>query len=183
VLELIQGGELFERIQKKDHYSERDARVIMSQLASAMAAAHLRNICHRDLKPENILLASKTDDTSLKIADLGFAKILKGKNQMLSTPCGTPGYVAPEVICEAPSYTVACDVWSLGVILFILLCGCVAFCGHARAAAAPSRPAARKAFAHAHAPPPPLTITQRAPSLPPRAQLPALYGGGPAAVV
>jgi calcium/calmodulin-dependent protein kinase I len=123
VLELIEGGELFERIQKKDHYSERDARLIMQQLASAMAVAHMRNICHRDLKPENILLASKTDDTSLKVADLGFAKVLKGKNQLLSTPCGTPGYVAPEVIAGNPSYTVACDVWSLGVILFILLCG------------------------------------------------------------
>ena len=126
MLELIEGGELFERIQKKDHYTERDARVIMKQMASAIATAHLRGICHRDLKPENVLLASKTDDTSLKIADLGFAKVLKGKNQMLSTPCGTPGYVAPEVIAASPSYTVACDVWSLGVILFILLCGCVA---------------------------------------------------------
>jgi serine/threonine protein kinase len=77
---------------------------------------------HRDLKPENILLASKEDDTSVKIADLGFAKVLQGMNQMMHTACGTPGYVAPEVISNKP-YTAACDVWSLGVIFFILLCG------------------------------------------------------------
>ena len=166
VLELIEGGELFERIQKKDHYTERDARIIMRQMASAIATAHYRGICHRDLKPENVLLASRTDDTSLKIADLGFAKVVKGKNQLLTTPCGTPGYVAPEVISGNPSYTVACDVWSLGVILFILLCGCG---GAARAPANSVR---------ARPDPPPLPPLP--PSAPPRihtrarAQLPPL---------
>jgi serine/threonine protein kinase len=174
VLELIEGGELFERIQKKDHYSERDARIIMSQLASAMACAHMRNICHRDLKPENILLASKTDDTSLKIADLGFAKVLKGKNQLLSTPCGTPGYVAPEVIANGtPSYTVACDVWSLGVILFILLCGCAPL--HPQ----PPPPSVSPPFPAPFHGPPLLTPLLRPPPLPTPSQLPALYGRGP----
>ncbi len=104
----------------------------MKQLASAIAAAHAAGVVHRDLKPENILLASPTDDTSLKIADLGFAKIAQGKNMMLTTPCGTPGYVAPEVISGKP-YAAGCDVWSLGVILYILLVGCVCWrAGRAR---------------------------------------------------
>jgi calcium/calmodulin-dependent protein kinase I len=122
VLELIEGGELFDRICKKDHYTERDARVVMHQLASAIATAHMRGVCHRDLKPENILLASQRDDTTIKIADLGFAKVTHGKNDLLTTPCGTPGYVAPEVISGKP-YNASCDVWSLGVILYILLVG------------------------------------------------------------
>jgi len=124
VLELIEGGELFDRISEKDHYTERDARLVMKQLASGIAAAHMRNIVHRDLKPENILLISRKDDSTLKIADLGFAKITYNKNAVMQTPCGTPGYVAPEVISGRP-YTCACDVWSLGVILYILLVGCV----------------------------------------------------------
>ena len=113
---------MFDRISAKDHYTERDARLVMHQLASGIACAHLRNIVHRDLKPENILLVSKKDDSLLKIADLGFAKIIYNRNTPLVTPCGTPGYVAPEVISGRP-YTNACDVWSLGVILYILLVG------------------------------------------------------------
>ena len=124
VLELIEGGELFDRIVKKDHYSERDARVVMKQMAAAMTAAHAVGVVHRDLKPENILLASKSDDTSIKVADLGFAKIAQGKNTFMTTPCGTPAYVAPEVISGKP-YTASCDVWSLGCILYHLLVGCV----------------------------------------------------------
>jgi serine/threonine protein kinase len=172
VLELIEGGELFDRIQKKDHYTERDARVIMTQLANAMACAHMRNICHRDLKPENILLASKTDDTSLKVADLGFAKVLKGKNQLLSTPCGTPGYVAPEVIAQGtPSYTVACDVWSMGVILFILLCGCV----WAPRGGPPRAPRAAPLRAYPH-PSPPHQAPAQLPALCKRRPGPAVQG-------
>ncbi len=172
MLELIEGGELFDRIQKKDHYTERDARVIMTQLANAMACAHMRNICHRDLKPENILLASKTDDTSLKVADLGFAKVLKGKNQLLSTPCGTPGYVAPEVIAQGtPSYTVACDVWSMGVILFILLCGCV----WAPRGGPPRAPRAAPLRAYPH-PSPPHQAPAQLPALCKRRPGPAVQG-------
>jgi serine/threonine protein kinase len=124
VLELVTGGELFDRICQKSHYSEREARAVFKQMVSAIATAHQRHICHRDLKPENVLLASRTDDTTIKLADLGFAKILPQSNSLMLTPCGTPGYVAPEVISTpAQGYTAACDVWSMGVILYILLVG------------------------------------------------------------
>jgi len=123
VLELISGGELFDRICEKAKYTEREARKVMWMLTSALAYAHGKNIVHRDLKPENILLKSRDDDTSIKLADMGFAKILTGPNQLMSTPCGTPGYVAPEVIGTNPLYGPKCDVWSLGVIFYILLCG------------------------------------------------------------
>jgi len=122
VLELISGGELLDRIVKRSHYSEADARVVVQQMAAGIATAHARHICHRDLKPENVLLASRTDDTLIKLADLGFAKISQAANELMTTPCGTPGYVAPEVISERP-YTAACDMWSLGVIVYILLVG------------------------------------------------------------
>ena len=124
MLELVTGGELFERIVQKAHYSEREARAVFKQMVSGIATAHQRHICHRDLKPENVLLASKTDDTTIKLADLGFAKILPAANSLMTTPCGTPGYVAPEVIATpSRGYSTACDVWSMGVILFILLVG------------------------------------------------------------
>lgn len=90
-MELITGGELFDRICEKERYSEREARMLMYQLASGLAFAHSRGIAHRDLKPENILLKSKDDDTNIKLADLGFAKIMTQPNQLMSTPCGTPG--------------------------------------------------------------------------------------------
>ncbi len=123
VIELISGGELFDRICEKARYSEREARKVMWLMTSAVAYAHGKGIIHRDLKPENVLLKSKEDDTSIKLADMGFAKILTRPNQMMSTPCGTPGYVAPEVITTNPQYGPKCDIWSLGVIFYILLCG------------------------------------------------------------
>ena len=121
-MELLTGGELFDRIVEKDKYTEREARQVMYLMANAIAYAHSHGIVHRDLKPENILLKSKGDDTSIKIADLGFATIMTNPSQLMKTPCGTPGYVAPEVLANKP-YGSQCDVWSLGVIFYILLCG------------------------------------------------------------
>ncbi len=121
-MELVEGGELLDRIVKKSHYSERETRAVVLQMAQGIANAHALHICHRDLKPENVLLLSKSDDTHIKLADLGFAKISAGVNSLMTTPCGTPGYVAPEVISQKP-YTAACDVWSMGVIIYILLVG------------------------------------------------------------
>jgi len=121
VIELISGGELFDRIVEKEKYTEREARRVIRQLTEAMAYAHKKGIAHRDLKPENVLLRDKNDDTSIKIADFGFAKIIS-EGELMKTPCGTPGYVAPEILSGKP-YGLQADMWSLGVIFFILLSG------------------------------------------------------------
>ena len=88
VLELISGGELFDRICEKEKYSEREAREIIRQLTNAIAYMHAHGVVHRDLKPENILLKTRTDDTSIKLADLGFAKLITSKDMLMTTPCG-----------------------------------------------------------------------------------------------
>jgi hypothetical protein len=120
VAELMSGGELFDRIVRSKHYTERQARDTVKALAEALAYLHSHGIAHRDLKPENILLVSKADDAPIKLADLGFASVVPAEG--LSTPCGTPSYVAPEILERSP-YGVQADMWSLGVITYILLCG------------------------------------------------------------
>lgn len=122
VIELISGGELFDRIVEKEKYTEREARRVIRQLTHAIAFAHSQGVAHRDLKPENVLLKNREDDTSIKVADLGFAKIVTKDNPLMTTPCGTPGYVAPEILSGRP-YGLQADIWSLGVIFFILLSG------------------------------------------------------------
>jgi calcium/calmodulin-dependent protein kinase-4 len=121
VLELADGGELFDRIVKKGHYSEKEAARVVNQVMSALDYAHSKGIVHRDIKPENILYQSVSDDSLIKISDFGFAKEFDEKT-IMSTFCGTIGYCAPEVILKE-AYTSAVDIWSLGVVLYILLCG------------------------------------------------------------
>jgi len=123
VQELCAGGELFDRIVEKEKYNEKDARVAMKQIVSAIDACHDLRIVHRDLKPENLLYAAKRGEhrDTIKLADFGLANMLK-KDEALATACGTPGYVAPEVIA-AQGYGPEVDIWSLGVIMYILLCG------------------------------------------------------------
>mmetsp|Transcript_1999 Transcript_1999/g.2312 ORF Transcript_1999/g.2312 Transcript_1999/m.2312 type:complete len:356 (-) Transcript_1999:233-1300(-) len=119
VLELVKGGELFDRIVKKESYSERDAASCVQKIAGALKYIHDKDIVHRDLKPENLLLVSETDDTSVKLADFGFAAFCKDE---LDDGCGTLVYVAPEILRGKP-YKTSPDMWSLGVITYILLCG------------------------------------------------------------
>jgi serine/threonine protein kinase len=122
VMELCLGGELFDRISDRKVYTEEQARDTARTLASAVAFLHSKNIAHRDLKPENILLSSPDDATAaIKLGDLGFAKTC-AKTTGLGTSCGTPSYVAPEIL-GGRSYGLQCDMWSLGVIVYILLCG------------------------------------------------------------
>ena len=89
VLETMYGGELFDRIVQKSYYNEKDARKTCKVLLEAIDYCHERRVAHRDLKPENLLLRSETDDSSIKIADFGFAKVVKSP-QSLKTQCGTP---------------------------------------------------------------------------------------------
>jgi len=121
VMEQMKGGELFDRIVAKLYYNEREARDVCKILLEAVGYCHQNNVAHRDLKPENLLLASESNDSQVKIADFGFAKRVFIPNS-LTTQCGTPGYVAPEIL-EGVPYDTKADMWSIGVILYILLGG------------------------------------------------------------
>lgn len=155
VLELCSGGELFDRIIEKKFYDETEARQIFKQIIKAIYYCHLNGVCHRDLKPENFIMVSKADPYLLKVIDFGLSrtfpnanptalpepetngpreldvnKPLRGRRQtkaILKTKAGTPFYIAPEVLTG--NYTEKCDVWSCGVILYILFCGYPPFYG------------------------------------------------------
>ncbi|XP_059485343.1 ribosomal protein S6 kinase alpha-5-like isoform X2 [Neocloeon triangulifer] len=134
VLELLKGGELLERIRKKQKFTESEASRIMRQLVSAVSFMHSRGVVHRDLKPENLLFTNSSDNADIKIVDFGFAR-LKQENKPMLTPCFTLHYAAPEVLKQAINkssggYDETCDLWSLGVILYTMLSGRAPF--HAR---------------------------------------------------
>ena len=126
VSEFCQGGELFDAISKKGNFNENEASKIMKQVLSAITYSYQNNIVHRDLKPENILLEDKGNDSIIKIIDWGCAKNFN-KNEKLTNKDGTPYYIAPEVI--EGNYDEKCDIWSCGVILYIMLCGYPPFDG------------------------------------------------------
>ena len=148
VLELCSGGELFDRIIEKKYYNETEARIIFKQIMKAIIHCHMQGVCHRDLKPENFIMISKDDPYTLKLIDFGLSRtfdnkedtVLQPKKQIenipngkrhtravLMTKAGTPFYIAPEVLTG--NYNEKCDVWSAGVILYILFCGYPPFYG------------------------------------------------------
>uniref|UniRef100_A0A6I8NRG6 Ribosomal protein S6 kinase n=1 Tax=Ornithorhynchus anatinus TaxID=9258 RepID=A0A6I8NRG6_ORNAN len=129
VMELLNGGELFERIQKKKHFSETEASSIMRKLVSAVSHMHDVGVVHRDLKPENLLFTDENDNLEIKIIDFGFARLKPPDNQPLKTPCFTLHYAAPELL-NHNGYDESCDLWSLGVILYTMLSGQVPFQSH-----------------------------------------------------
>eukprot|EP01016_Furgasonia_blochmanni_P007073 TRINITY_DN12834_c0_g1_i12.p1 TRINITY_DN12834_c0_g1~~TRINITY_DN12834_c0_g1_i12.p1 ORF type:complete len:379 (-),score=126.99 TRINITY_DN12834_c0_g1_i12:113-1249(-) len=120
IMELMTGGELFDRIVEKEHYSEKEAADTIRPIVDAIRYCHTMGIAHRDLKPENLLYATNDAKSIIKISDFGLAKVIS--NELMTTACGTPGYVAPEVL-EGRGYDVNVDYWSIGVILYVLLCG------------------------------------------------------------
>jgi len=120
ITELCTGGELFDQIIKRPYYSERDAAIIMKQVLSAVSYCHDLNIVHRDLKPENLLLDSDGPGAIIKVIDFGTSQKYDPEKKMHQT-YGTPYYIAPEIL--AGEYNEKCDVWSVGVIMYILLCG------------------------------------------------------------
>lgn len=123
VMEVMEGGELFDRLQEKKTFAESDAAGVIWQMLLALNYIHSHGVVHRDLKLENFLYDKKGSD-NMKLIDFGFGKMFDPNIQMHSG-CGTLGYVAPEVLKK--SYTVMCDMWSLGVIAFILLAGYMPF--------------------------------------------------------
>uniref|UniRef100_A0A8C3A159 Calcium/calmodulin-dependent protein kinase IGb n=1 Tax=Cyclopterus lumpus TaxID=8103 RepID=A0A8C3A159_CYCLU len=120
IMQLVSGGELFDRILDRGVYSEKDASSVIQQVLQAVSYLHENGIVHRDLKPENILYYSQEENSKIMISDFGLSKMVD--NDIMSTACGTPGYVAPEVLAQKP-YSKAVDCWSIGVITYILLCG------------------------------------------------------------
>merc|ERR1719313_1083630 len=128
VMELCTGGELFDRIIEANYFSERVAAFLIRQVLSAVFYMHTQSIAHRDLKPENFLLGNEksVEEAPLKIIDFGLSKRFEAGSPMTTKAC-TPYYVAPEVLDG--SYNEKCDVWSLGAIMYILLCGAPPFFG------------------------------------------------------
>uniref|UniRef100_A0A4W5QJ55 non-specific serine/threonine protein kinase n=1 Tax=Hucho hucho TaxID=62062 RepID=A0A4W5QJ55_9TELE len=122
IMECMQGGELFSRIQARGDqaFTEREGSEIMRDIGTAIEFLHNMNIAHRDIKPENLLYTHQERNGTLKLTDFGFAK--ETTHNLLQTPCYTPYYVAPEVL-GPEKYDKSCDMWSLGVIMYILLCG------------------------------------------------------------
>ncbi|XP_041116229.1 serine/threonine-protein kinase DCLK1a isoform X2 [Polyodon spathula] len=126
VMELVKGGDLFDAITSTNKYTERDASGMLYNLVSAIKYLHSLNIVHRDIKPENLLVYEHQDGSkSLKLGDFGLATLVDGP---LYTVCGTPTYVAPEIIAET-GYGLKVDLWAAGVISYILLCGFPPFRG------------------------------------------------------
>jgi len=131
VMELVEGGDLFDRIVSKGHFTEETTLRLTKELLEALHYLHTTpHVAHRDLKPENLLLANKSMDAPLKLTDFGMSKVYQNsdKKDTMSTRCGTPGYVAPEVISKMP-YTEKVDLWSVGVVVYIMLCGRPPFYG------------------------------------------------------
>lgn len=127
VTELMKGGELLDKILKQKFFSEREARSVMEVVATVVKYLHLNGVVHRDLKPANIMYAEEGGNPKgLRILDFGFAKQLRADNGLLTTPCYTANFVAPEVL-KRQGYDAACDVWSLGVLLYIMLSGATPF--------------------------------------------------------
>lgn len=126
VMELCAGGELFHRLEKHGRFSESEARVLFRHLMQVVLYCHENGVVHRDLKPENILLATRASSSPIKLADFGLATYIK-PGQSLHGLVGSPFYIAPEVLAGA--YNQAADVWSAGVILYILLSGMPPFWG------------------------------------------------------
>lgn len=129
MLELLTGGELFEKIKSKHSFKEKEALLVMKNILEALAYVHSKNIVHRDLKPENLIFRSKDNDSDVIIADFGLASFVRG-DEKLHLPCGSPGYVAPEVLEDSgEGYGTKSDIFSVGVILYVMLIGSLCFSG------------------------------------------------------
>uniref|UniRef100_A0A803TRS3 Ribosomal protein S6 kinase A1 n=1 Tax=Anolis carolinensis TaxID=28377 RepID=A0A803TRS3_ANOCA len=127
VTELMRGGELLDRILKQKCFSEREASSVLHTICKTVEYLHSQGVVHRDLKPSNILYVDESvNPESIRICDFGFAKQLRADNGLLMTPCYTANFVAPEVL-KRQGYDEACDIWSLGILLYTMLAGYTPF--------------------------------------------------------
>ncbi|CDQ75570.1 unnamed protein product [Oncorhynchus mykiss] len=127
VMELMRGGELLDRILYQKCFSEREASALLCTITKTVEYLHSQGVVHRDLKPSNLLYVDETGDPeSIRICDFGFAKQLRAENGLLMTPCYTANFVAPEVL-KKQGYDAACDIWSLGILLYTMLAGFTPF--------------------------------------------------------
>ena len=128
IMENCPNGELFDSIEKFTHqgraYTEKDAAEVIRTCLQALQHCHSQNIVHRDIKPENIMFGT---DGKVRLVDFGLAK---QTYRRMSTLAGTPYFMAPEVLDQ--NYTSKCDIWSLGCILYMIVCGCLPFEGKSR---------------------------------------------------
>ncbi|XP_031455188.1 ribosomal protein S6 kinase alpha-3 isoform X2 [Phasianus colchicus] len=127
VTELMKGGELLDKILRQKFFSEREASAVLFTISKTVEYLHAQGVVHRDLKPSNILYVDESGNPeSIRICDFGFAKQLRAENGLLMTPCYTANFVAPEVL-KRQGYDAACDIWSLGVLLYTMLTGYTPF--------------------------------------------------------
>ncbi|ORX94136.1 Pkinase-domain-containing protein [Basidiobolus meristosporus CBS 931.73] len=126
VFELVRGGELFDRIIEQGKFTEKDAVKVVHTLIDTVAYLHRENVVHRDLKPENLLFKDPSPDAPLMVVDFGVAKSVTDDEDILRTVCGSRGYTAPEILWKR-GYGKPVDMWSIGVITYILLCGYLPF--------------------------------------------------------
>uniref|UniRef100_A0A8D2LS08 Ribosomal protein S6 kinase n=1 Tax=Varanus komodoensis TaxID=61221 RepID=A0A8D2LS08_VARKO len=127
VMELMRGGELLDRILRQKCFSEREASAVLCTISKTVDYLHSQGVVHRDLKPSNILYMDESGNPdSIRICDFGFAKQLRAENGLLMTPCYTANFVAPEVL-KRQGYDAACDIWSLGILLYTMLAGFTPF--------------------------------------------------------
>lgn len=121
VVEFCDGGDVFERVIQYKKFTEKAAIHVVTQVSTGLIHIHSKSFVHRDLKPDNLMYVTKDLNSDIKIIDFGLAGDCSG-GQKCTTPCGTAHYAAPEVL-SAQSYDMSADLWSLGVIIYTLLCG------------------------------------------------------------